>query len=266
VIPEKAIRPLGTLHLTLGVMSLLTEEKLQGALAVLQGLDLKALLRAAADPSPPLEMPSEVQEGQGRKSASKKGGVDAEQHDEVPRLQVTLKGLDSMHDPKSTSVLYTSPLDASGRLYHFCCALKQAFVDAGYMVAEERKLLLHATIVNTVYVPADRSSRGHAGAFGGRGARGRGRGRGGGVDGYGNGKHKGKLLLDASELLGDWETYVWMQDVSIEKVEICRMGAKVDGSGEERYEVQGGAWMPGHGNSEPAASSQAGAALSDHGQ
>ncbi|KAJ5054158.1 uncharacterized protein L3040_000440 [Drepanopeziza brunnea f. sp. 'multigermtubi'] len=45
-IPEKAIRPLGTLHLTLGVMSLLTPERIEAALAVLRTLNLQEILAA----------------------------------------------------------------------------------------------------------------------------------------------------------------------------------------------------------------------------
>ena len=47
-IPESAYRPLGVLHLTLGVMSL-TPERLESALKLLQDTDLDALLRWAGD-------------------------------------------------------------------------------------------------------------------------------------------------------------------------------------------------------------------------
>lgn len=43
-IPEKAVRPLGTLHLTLGVMSLSTPERVDSAIRLLKELDLSVLL------------------------------------------------------------------------------------------------------------------------------------------------------------------------------------------------------------------------------
>jgi hypothetical protein len=43
-IPGKAIRPIGTLHLTIGVMSLLSQEKINDAVDFLKKLNLKDLL------------------------------------------------------------------------------------------------------------------------------------------------------------------------------------------------------------------------------
>src|SRR5438045_9465240 len=43
-IPEKAVRPVGTIHLTLGVMSLVTPERVDAALAILKCLDITSLL------------------------------------------------------------------------------------------------------------------------------------------------------------------------------------------------------------------------------
>jgi hypothetical protein len=43
LIPPKAIRPIGTIHFTLGVMSLESEEKVDEAVEHLQGLNLKTL-------------------------------------------------------------------------------------------------------------------------------------------------------------------------------------------------------------------------------
>src|SRR6266498_3759082 len=47
-IPDKAFRPLGTLHLTLGVMSLKSKEDLDKALKLLEDLDVDSMLREAA--------------------------------------------------------------------------------------------------------------------------------------------------------------------------------------------------------------------------
>ena len=51
-------------------------------------------------------------------------------------------------------------------------------------------------------------------------------------------------MLDARELLVEWEDFVWMKDVRVERLAVLRMGAKVGESGEEEYEVDGEIDMP----------------------
>lgn len=186
-IPARAIRPVGTLHLTLGVMSLLDEQRVAGVMEVLKGLDIKSLLPAA---------------------------VSGEAYKE---LNITLKGLTSMHDPSKTSILYSAPVDENGRLQTLCQKVRDVFVGEGFIMEEDRPLLLHATILNTVYVP---------------GVRGMGSG--------GHGKRKARLTVDARELLEVWDDFVWVKDVRVERVVLCRMGArKVEGSDDEEYIVEG---------------------------
>jgi activating signal cointegrator complex subunit 1 len=204
-IPDQAIRPLGTLHLTLGVMSLLTEERVQSALKVLNELNLKDLLSTTAPTPENLERKDML---------------------EPSHLDITLRGLTSMHSKVKTSCLYTAPFDPTGQLYSFCLKLRDIFTAANILVPENtgRPLLLHATILNTVYVP---------------GVRGRG-------NGHGHGKNRAKLTIDATELLEDYEEFEWMKDVRVEKVAICRMGAKKGeaDAGEESYVVEGEVNMP----------------------
>jgi activating signal cointegrator complex subunit 1 len=183
-IPEAAIRPLGTLHLTLGV------EKVEKALDVLRTLDLSTLLQDA---------------GIGN------GG-----------LRITLKGLSTMHPPLSTSILYTAPIP-SPPLTSFCTSLQQAFLDTDLMVPDPRPLLLHATILNTIYVPGVRKGKGKGG----------------------HGKNKARLTINAEEMLEDYEEIVWMEGVKIEKVALCRMGAQpVEGELGQEYTVEGSVEMP----------------------
>ncbi|KFA61623.1 hypothetical protein S40285_06204 [Stachybotrys chlorohalonatus IBT 40285] len=181
-IPADAVRPLGTLHLTLGVMAL-REDTLAQAVDVLKGLSLTDALanaRAAANIS-----------SSGRPS-------------------ISLKGLHSMHPPARTSVLYAPPTDPEGVLRPFCEQLRRPFLESGLMADEGRPLLLHATVVNTIYV---------------------GRGRGG--------RRRERMTLDARELLRRHEEYVWLEGMPLEKLTLCRMGAKrIEGSnGDEAYEV-----------------------------
>jgi len=187
-IPEKAIRPLGTLHLTLGVMSLLTPERVEGALTLLRSLDISRLL------SIPPEAHSSTT---GIKETIPQAVAPLEP------LNITLRGLKSMHPPAKTSILYSSPTDPDGRLFAFCCALRASFSD--FLVQEDRPLLLHATIVNTVYVPGVRESGG---------AR------------AGHGKSRAKMMIDAREVLERYAEATWMEGCRVEKVAICRMGAQ----------------------------------------
>lgn len=186
-------------------MSLLTEERVQSALKVLNELNLRDLLSPTASTS----------ENLGREDVL-----------EPSHLDITLRGLTSMHSKVKTSCLYTAPFDPTGRLYPLCVKLRDIFIAANILVPENtgRPLLLHATILNTVYVPA---------------VRGRG-------NGHGHGKNRAKLTIDATELLEDYEDFEWMKDVRVEKVAICRMGAKKGegDAGEEIYVVEGEVNMP----------------------
>ena len=47
-LPAKAIRPVGSIHLTIGVMSLLTPDRVEAACAYLKSLDIRGILSAAA--------------------------------------------------------------------------------------------------------------------------------------------------------------------------------------------------------------------------
>jgi activating signal cointegrator complex subunit 1 len=194
-IPPDAIRPLGTLHLTLGMMSLAPDEALDRAGALLRGLKPRKVLARAAPKA---------------KTAP-------------TSLELTLRGLHSMQpNAEKATVLYAPPDDPEGVLRTFCEGIRGEFLEAGLMVQDERPLLLHATIVNTIYVKT--------GAPRGGGSRGRGRGghRGG-----------GRLTIDARDVLGRYEDYVWMEGVPLEKIAICRMGAKaVDGEDEAAYVVE----------------------------
>jgi activating signal cointegrator complex subunit 1 len=213
-IPEKAIRPLGTLHLTLGVMSLLTPERIEGALALLHSLDIPSLLSVPSTAS-------------ALATSAKETGPAAAATPQP--LKITLRGLKSMHPPSKTSVLYSSPVDPDGRLYTFCSSLRAAFSD--FLAPDDRPLLLHATIVNTVYVPGVRESSG-------------------GQAGAGHGKQKAKMTIDAREVLERYEETVWMEECRVEKVAVCRMGARKirdkEGrdTGEEEYVVEGEVEIP----------------------
>ncbi|KAL9051076.1 MAG: hypothetical protein Q9162_006249 [Coniocarpon cinnabarinum] len=113
-------------------------------------------------------------------------------------FKVSISSLKSMKDPAKTSVLYAEPMDDSGRLLPFCERLRQRFTEEGYLQVENRPLKLHATVLNTLYASRE-----------GRGSR-----------------NKKPLLIDSTELIEQCEEFVWAEDVVLEKVTICQMGAK----------------------------------------
>ncbi|THV50926.1 hypothetical protein BGAL_0130g00070 [Botrytis galanthina] len=219
-LPEDAIRPLSTLHLTIGVMSLETTERIQGAISILQGIF-----------SPPSPVPRKESEGVEKHKTEIK---------DIQLPKITLTSLHPMHQPWSTSILYTSPQDPHSHLQTFCQSLKDTFTTAGFMLPEEkgRSLLLHATIVNTIYVRGVRqdSSAGTRETGTGNARGNRGRERGGTSSGHG--KHKARLTFDARDIISNYADFTWMRDVRVEKVAICRMGAKKKGDGDEEYEVE----------------------------
>ncbi|KAG9236216.1 kinase A anchor protein [Amylocarpus encephaloides] len=197
-VPSAAIRPLGTLHLTLGVMSLQTREDLSFALDFLQRVDLKSLLAKAfaSEPSPA----SHIE----KKDKGKETENSPMNEDTLPGLRLTIKGLQSMHNPATSSILYAPPTPSTP-LESFCKSLKERFVQDGLLEPDNRPLLLHATILNTIYVPGVRRGR---------------------EAGHGK-KSKSKLIINAKEILNDFEDFVWMEDVKIEKISMCRMRAEI---------------------------------------
>ena len=224
-IPDKALRPVGAIHLTIGVMNLPTEDQVEAASKFLDSLDLTQMLRAATPtaapkPAPVLDSSSSYAAeatscGSGEKddpiqTDSIIGGVAPEISPEP--LVVKLKGLTSMHNPSKTSVLYTAPEDPTSRLQAFGEALRNAFTIADLLVPDKRPLLMHATIVNTLYAKKTRDR--HKGSGHGR-------------------RNRSVEKVDATTLLEEFATYEWAVDIRIEKVSICEMGAKkeiVDGA------------------------------------
>ncbi|KAI0882518.1 kinase A anchor protein [Annulohypoxylon maeteangense] len=191
-IPEQAVRPLGTLHLTIGVMSFPKDEGLEKAVALLKTLVPRSILTSI-----------KVAE------ATSAGMTKEPSGSPPPLLSLTLRGLHSMQPSASkTSVLYASPSDTEGTLQRFCEDLRSTFQEAGLMAVENRPLLLHATILNTVYVKGRKKGR------------------------------KEKLLIDACGILDRYDDFVWMEDVPVEKIAICRMGAKKQEDGDEAYEIE----------------------------
>lgn len=115
-LPSTAFRPLGTLHLTLGVMSLTNKERLDQALAFFQSLDLAELMndaeRVAAHSQP--------------KSAPRQSSP----------LAVSLESLHALPQGRSATILHASPVDPTDRLLPFCVKLRDKFIETGFIQSE----------------------------------------------------------------------------------------------------------------------------------
>ncbi|CAF9942706.1 MAG: hypothetical protein ALECFALPRED_009924 [Alectoria fallacina] len=201
-LPAKAIRPVGAIHLTIGVMSLLTPERVDAACNYLKSLDIHSMLRAAAvspahnldstgsPPPHPTTIPTD---------STNTLPTDPPPPPTRP-LTTTLSGLHTLRAPTHSSSLHASPTPSPPHLHPFATALRAAFTTAGFLVPETRPLSLHATIVNTIYARSARSGKMRWG--------------------------KGSGRFDATALIERYRDVVWASDVRIEKVAICEMGAK----------------------------------------
>ena len=197
----KAIRPVGALHLTLGVMSLGPEE-LSAAIDLLHGLDVQSLLQAAAEqPSAAADSFTSVSTAGSTSEENCSVSTERACHVSSDPLVVDLKGLASMHAPHRTSILYIAPSDHSDRLYSICSSLRSIFQHTGFLVKENRKLKLHATIFNTIYAKKTVRSRRDPNV-------------------------KAPLRVDATDILRTYKNYVWANDVVLDRIAICEMGTK----------------------------------------
>ena len=241
-IPPTEIRPLGTLHLTLGVMSLLTSERVSDAIKLLQRLDLRAMIRDAELVAAAQEPQKSAATGPGKAAISTASATSTSSDAPATAiankpstsadtngisascpLSVSLRGLHPMHAPSATSVLYASPYDPSSILYSFCVALQKTFLKAGLLLSEERDLRLHATIMNTTYAKgATTTVREEGSAIGGKGR---------------GGRSNQRQKLDVCGWIREYNDYVWADEVRLDKVAICLTGAKpVDGADGQAYE------------------------------
>lgn len=257
LVPDDALRPLGTLHFTLGVMSLLTEERIQEALGFLQNLDLTFILQEVESELSPQET-----EGSGK-------SVEPTSQKALSPLNISLASLYALPKARNATILHAGPLDPTSRLYPFSQKLRNKFIEAGFIIAEtekkpdgkgpsesidpgndgtvagssvieekaeeapappsqkekgkarrQRPLLLHATVANTVYMGRRRQP---------------------------GSRQKDIYKFDARELLSQFRDYykegtsagdaqeaaqkvekpfVWARDIPLDRLCICEMGAK----------------------------------------
>jgi activating signal cointegrator complex subunit 1 len=265
-IPTKAVRPVGTLHLTLGVMSLSAME-LEKAKQYLENLDVHTLLRDITHRRVAEKAAEDGEIGENLVAAAMP---------DTNALTIDLEALVPMQTPQNTSILYAEPRDPSRRLSLFASTLREQFIDQGFLVPDTRPLKLHATIMNTIYAkPKQRRGRSSTsklkhglkhiehkvsphhqndrdahpdgeddGASTAGSADGDTPGLAGSstmngdqdqvppVAGEGHGPDgKSWMRFDARNLIEKYKGFIWARDVRVDRVCICEMGAKKIWSG-----------------------------------
>ena len=196
-IHPKAVRPVGAMHFTIGVMSLSTPERLEAACSFLKDLNIPTLLKAAG-----------TEAGEGAKDEAVEDTQRSEENEVRPTpLNLTLSGLHPMQSASKTSSLFISPTDASPALTPFCLNLQAAFRDAGFLLPDTRPLKVHATVVNTIYVRETKSGKKRW--------------------------SKDSRKIDATQFISAYKNYEWAKEIRIDRVAICEMGAKKVLEGED---------------------------------
>lgn len=203
-------------------------EEVGNALRVLEGIDLEALLGGESAEDSDVDVNVDV-EGNRDGGVSDEGGVDLKAGSSTEKgpkrrkapqpLKISLKGLQSMKNPSSTTVLYIPPLDADGHLRKFCEGIRGVFKEKELLVNPEQQLLLHATVVNTVYVMGRHKDEG--------------------ARENGVWQKNGKLFIDAKAFLERWKDVEWISDVRVESVGLWKMGdvpVKVEGEDGVEYD------------------------------
>ena len=252
VVHPKAIRPVGAIHCTLGVMSL-DQNKLSEAIEFLRGVDIHSLLQDLIDRPAVLSENTSHQGSSGDSSSSKRpiSIPEVGSSQAAGPLTIDLKGLVSMHAPQSTSILYSAPTDVTGRLYPFCVALQKLFQNKGFLVEDNRQLKLHATIVNTIYAKgrrmlpnrfAKQQAAGPSGELTASAEQNSAGSRDDRSQGHGPNANA-PLKIDTTAILENYKDFAWAENVVLDRVAICEMGAKkiIDAegnvTGEEYTEV-----------------------------
>ncbi|PLN80306.1 hypothetical protein BDW42DRAFT_171246 [Aspergillus taichungensis] len=132
LIPLGAIRPVGTLHLTLGVMSLPTQQRLDDAIQLLQSLDLVSMAREA-------ERSARRRQTTKDRSQPATSQADNDSIDNPSPFTISLESLSAIPRARAATVLHAAPVDPSSRLYPFCEMLRGKFLEAGFLQAEVKK-------------------------------------------------------------------------------------------------------------------------------
>ncbi|GIK03302.1 hypothetical protein Aspvir_007371 [Aspergillus viridinutans] len=158
LIPDGAVRPVGTLHLTLGVMSLPRKERLEEAIEFFHSLDLASIMHEAEEIAKKSRR-SRKRSSSPRHQSDFTGAVGKREESHpsrrlehegdsasaiVPRgtyepLTISLESLHALPRGGAATVLHAAPVDSTSRLYPFCVLLRNKFLEAGFLQGEHIK-------------------------------------------------------------------------------------------------------------------------------
>ena len=140
-LPLQAIRPPAAIHLTLGVMSLQTPERIQAACDFMRTLDVHGMVGAAwerllveADNDDAGRPSTDAKEVQSKHASTEQLSSPAITVHPRP-LVVSLASLRPMQSPSSSSTLYAEPEPLQPLLF-FAQALRDCFLSAGFLLPE----------------------------------------------------------------------------------------------------------------------------------
>lgn len=161
-IPVTAVRPLSTIHITLGVMTLLGDERFSKAVEVLNSI--KPLLPKS-------------------------------------RPKISLQGLGTFPntDIHHADILFAHPTCRNYDFEALCHQIRRIFENADLINKEGFGLSLHTTIINARKTP--------------------------------------NKSINAVEIVKKYGDYIWMDNIPVEKIGICRMGAEKKGLDDEEYPI-----------------------------
>jgi activating signal cointegrator complex subunit 1 len=158
LIPDGAVRPVGTLHLTLGVMSLPTKDRLEEALQFFHSLDLASIMHEAEEnarkskrfrkrsssPRHQSDFTGAVGE-HGDSHSSRRLEHEGDSASAVVSrgacepLTISLESLHALPRGRAATVLHAAPVDSTSRLYPFCVLLRNKFLEAGFLQGDHIK-------------------------------------------------------------------------------------------------------------------------------
>ncbi|KAF2219545.1 kinase A anchor protein, partial [Elsinoe ampelina] len=210
-VPAGAIRPVGSIHLTIGVMSLKEEGRVDEAVRYLQSLNAAALFA-----------PFAALDGSDTKSMERCSSG----------LTIDLISLHPMQSAKATTILYASPAEPTNCLYTIANKLRKLFTDAGFLLPDTRPLKLHATIVNTIYVKGRDQTPETGPVPDSVSAAAKERlpftdpSASPGPTSKLHTRRLPPLKLDARSLIEMYKDNIWARNIVIDRVAFCEMGAK----------------------------------------
>ncbi len=217
-VPRHDIRPLGTLHIGLGAMSLTTPERFAKSTEILRNVNFKSILKVAARGSKEgiaFDAERISQEG----SSPTMTHVGSAPRNGVAPVSVSLRGLHCGRIGAEADALFlgTNVVDLTHRLHHLRETIQHAYRDVGLQIltnssdAETSRARKENQASSVFSMGILRSTCQPPRKIPDR-------------------KHRGKLRnspaprYDFRELVNQYKDRTWSEDIRLDRVSICQMG------------------------------------------